>query len=147
MFHHLNCVFFLQVSLPVNVLPVSFPGHAHSQSFNAPDDLPKTVARTLNQGSSPMSMDFHPIQQTLLLGWFCNLILFSFVKSSSKCCSDLICTLLFLSDNSVGTNVGDIGLWEVGSRERLVQKNFKVWDLSACTMPLQVSHFSLVKYS
>jgi hypothetical protein len=51
------------------VLPVSFPGHAgHSQAFNAPDDLPKTVARTLNQGSSPMSMDFHPIQQTLLLG-------------------------------------------------------------------------------
>ncbi|KAL0354840.1 UNVERIFIED_CONTAM: protein TOPLESS [Sesamum radiatum] len=56
-----------EVNLPVNVLPVSFPGHAHSQTFSAPDDLPKTVARTLNQGSSPMSMDFHPIQQTLLL--------------------------------------------------------------------------------
>ncbi|XP_047960462.1 LOW QUALITY PROTEIN: protein TOPLESS-like [Salvia hispanica] len=93
-----------EVNLPVNVLPVSFPGHAHSQTFNATDDLPKTVARTLNQGSSPMSMDFHPIQQNLLL---------------------------------VGTNVGDIGLWEVGSRERLVQRNFKVWDLSACTIPLQ----------
>ncbi|KAG6426063.1 hypothetical protein SASPL_110277 [Salvia splendens] len=93
-----------EVNLPVNVLPVSFPGHAHSQAFNATDDLPKTVARTLNQGSSPMSMDFHPIQQNLLL---------------------------------VGTNVGDIGLWEVGSRERLVQRNFKVWDLSACTIPLQ----------
>ncbi|XP_075523439.1 topless-related protein 1-like isoform X1 [Primulina tabacum] len=95
-----------QVSLPVNVLPVSFPGHAHSQSFNVPDDLPKTVARNLIQGSSPTSMDFHPIQQSLLL---------------------------------VGTNMGDIGLWEVGSRERLVQKNFKVWDLSACTMPLQAA--------
>ncbi|GER44102.1 transducin family protein / WD-40 repeat family protein [Striga asiatica] len=95
------------VNLPVNVLPVSFPGHSHSQPpFNAPDDLPKTVARTLNQGSSPMSMDFHPIQQTLLL---------------------------------VGTNVGDIGLWEVGSRERLVLRNFKVWDVSACTLPLQAS--------
>lgn len=58
------------MNLPINVLPVSFPGHSssHSQAFNAPDDLPKTVARTLNQGSSPMSMDFHPIQQTLLLG-------------------------------------------------------------------------------
>ncbi|KAL3835512.1 hypothetical protein ACJIZ3_010248 [Penstemon smallii] len=93
-----------EVTVPMNVFPVSFPGHAHSQTFNAPDDLPKTVARTLNQGSSPMSMDFHPMQQTLLL---------------------------------VGTNVGDIGLWEVGSRERLVQRNFKVWDLSACSMPLQ----------
>lgn len=55
--------------------------------------------------------------------------------------------IAFLFDNSVGTNVGDIGLWEIGSRERLVQKNFKVWDLSACTMPLQVPHFSIVKYS
>ncbi|KAA8541952.1 hypothetical protein F0562_023104 [Nyssa sinensis] len=95
-----------EVNLPVNILPVSFPGHAHSQAFNAPDDLPKTVARTLNQGSAPMSMDFHPLQQTLLL---------------------------------VGTSVGDIGLWEVGSRERLVLRNFKVWDLGACSMPLQAA--------
>ena len=58
----------MKVNLPVNVLPVSFTGHGHAQTFNAPDDLPKTVMRTLNQGSNPMSMDFHPIQQTLLLG-------------------------------------------------------------------------------
>nr|XP_034899874.1 topless-related protein 1 isoform X1 [Populus alba]XP_034899875.1 topless-related protein 1 isoform X1 [Populus alba]XP_034899876.1 topless-related protein 1 isoform X1 [Populus alba] len=96
-----------EVNLPVNVLPLSFPGHGHGhgQTFNAPDDLPKAVVRTLNQGSSPMSMDFHPVQQTILL---------------------------------VGTNVGEIGLWEVGSRERLVLRNFKVWDLNACSMPLQV---------
>ncbi|OAY36934.1 topless-related protein 1 [Manihot esculenta] len=97
-----------EVNLPVNVLPVSFPGHGHGhgQTFNAPDDLPKTLSRTLNQGSSPMSMDFHPVQQTILL---------------------------------VGTNVGDVGLWEVGSRERLVLRNFKVWDLSTCSMPLQAA--------
>ena len=41
-------------------------------------------------------------------------------------------------DASVGTNVGDVGLWEVGSREKLVLKNFKVWNLGACSMPLQV---------
>ncbi|KAL8138632.1 hypothetical protein V2J09_004633, partial [Rumex salicifolius] len=115
-----------EVNLPVNVLP--FPGHAHahvhghghvqshgqgqgqgqgpghSQVFGASDDLPKTVARSLNQGSSPKSMDFHPIQQTLLL---------------------------------VGTLVGDVTLWEVGSREKLVSRNFKVWDLGNCSMPLQ----------
>ncbi|GAY59106.1 hypothetical protein CUMW_192050 [Citrus unshiu] len=82
-----------EINLPVNVLPVSFTGHSHSHShvsFSAPEDLPKTVTRTLNQGSSPMSMDFHPVQQTLLL---------------------------------VGTNVGDIGLWD--SWERLVLRNFK----------------------
>ncbi|KAG6782050.1 hypothetical protein POTOM_011437 [Populus tomentosa] len=101
-----------EVNLPVNVLPLSFPGHGHGhgQTFNAPDDLPKAVVRTLNQGSSPMSMDFHPVQQTILL---------------------------------VGTNVGEIGLWEVGSRERLVLRNFKVWDLNACSMPLQVFYFIL----
>ncbi|XP_043721893.1 protein TOPLESS-like [Telopea speciosissima] len=95
-----------EVNLPANILPVSYPGQSHSQPFNTPDELPKTVMRNLNQGSSPMSMDFHPIQQTLLL---------------------------------VGTNVGDIGLWEVGSRERLVLKIFKVWDLGACSMPLQAA--------
>ncbi|GLT74988.1 hypothetical protein SLA2020_467470 [Shorea laevis] len=99
-----------EVNLPVNMLPITFPGHGHGQTlgqtFNVPDDLPKTVLRTLNQGSSPMSMDFHPVQQTLLL---------------------------------VGTNVGDIALWEVGSRERLILKNFKVWDLTACTMLLQAA--------
>ncbi|XP_010250287.1 PREDICTED: protein TOPLESS-like isoform X1 [Nelumbo nucifera] len=95
-----------EVNLPVNILPVTYPGQSHSQAFNIPDDLPKTVARTLTQGSCPMSMDFHPVQQTLLL---------------------------------VGTNVGDIGLWEVGSRERLAFRNFKVWDLGACSMPLQAA--------
>ena len=38
----------------------------------------------------------------------------------------------------VGTNVGDISLWEVGSRERLAHKPFKVWDISVASMPLQV---------
>lgn len=37
----------------------------------------------------------------------------------------------------VGTNVGDISIWEVGSRERLAHKTFKVWDVSACSMPFQ----------
>lgn len=64
----INLLSFFQVNLSVNVLPVSFTGHSHSQAFSAPEDLPKTVTRTLNQGSSPMSMDFHPVQQTLLLG-------------------------------------------------------------------------------
>ncbi|CAD6202940.1 unnamed protein product [Miscanthus lutarioriparius] len=91
-----------EVNLPMNMLPVTYPqSHNYQQ-----DDFHKTVARTLSQGSTPMSMDFHPLQQTLLL---------------------------------VGTNVGDIGLWDVGTKERLVVRNFKVWDLSKCTMALQAS--------
>ncbi|CAM8878616.1 unnamed protein product [Rhodiola kirilowii] len=95
-----------EVNHPVNSMPIPFPSHGHSQSFMAPDDMPKTVARTLNQGSSPMSMDFHPVQQTLLL---------------------------------VGTDVGDLGLWDIGIKERLMSKTFKVWDPSACSMPLQAA--------
>ncbi|KAJ6802893.1 topless-related protein 1-like isoform X1 [Iris pallida] len=37
----------------------------------------------------------------------------------------------------VGTNVGDIAIWEVSSRQRLGHRNFKVWDLQACSMLLQ----------
>lgn len=33
----------------------------------------------------------------------------------------------------VGTNVGEISLWEVGTRDRLAHKPFKVWDLAAST--------------
>lgn len=53
-------------------------------------------------------------------------------------CIILLLAMLIIS---VGTNVGDTALWEVGSRERLALKNFKVWDLSACSMQLQVLTF------
>ncbi|XP_024384334.1 protein TOPLESS-RELATED PROTEIN 2 isoform X3 [Physcomitrium patens] len=81
-------------------------GTSHPQNNVSPDDLPKSVARSLNQGSCVMSMDFHPIQQSVLL---------------------------------VGTNVGDIGIWEVGSREKLAQRTFKVWDITAASMPMQAA--------
>ncbi|XWS26191.1 hypothetical protein CRYUN_Cryun26dG0009900 [Craigia yunnanensis] len=64
-------------------------------------NLPKTVARILNEGSSPMSIDFHPVQQTFLL---------------------------------VGTNIGDIGLWDVNSGEKMLSRNFMVWNIGACSM-------------
>lgn len=48
------------------MLPGINPGQS-STTFNA-TEFPKTVARTLNQGSAPTSMDFHPVQHTLLLG-------------------------------------------------------------------------------
>ncbi|KAL3645777.1 Protein TOPLESS-RELATED PROTEIN 2 [Castilleja foliolosa] len=83
---------------------VSFSGSTHPPNIHSSDDLPKTVVRSLSQGSNVMSMDFHPQQQTVLL---------------------------------VGTNVGDISIWEVGSRERLALKNFKVWDISACSTAFQ----------
>ncbi|CAL5419422.1 unnamed protein product [Camellia sinensis] len=40
----------------------------------------------------------------------------------------------------VGTNVGDVSIWEVGSRERLAHKPFKVWDLSAYSFGERCHH-------
>ncbi|CAI0444241.1 unnamed protein product [Linum tenue] len=64
-------------------------------------DLPKKVVKILTEDSSQTSMEFHPVQHTLLL---------------------------------VGTSTGYIGLWEVASGEKLFGWNFKVWNISACTM-------------
>ncbi|XP_068312754.1 topless-related protein 1-like isoform X2 [Pyrus communis] len=76
-----------------------------STAFSAAD-FPKTVARTLNLGSVPTSMDFHPVQHTLFL---------------------------------VGTNVGDISLWDVSSREKLLSRSFQVWDIGASSMMLKAT--------
>ncbi|KAF2584466.1 hypothetical protein F2Q70_00037208 [Brassica cretica] len=91
---------------PVNVLPVTYPGQNHAHAAYSTDDLPKTVSRVLSQGSAIKSMDFHPVQQTMLL---------------------------------VGTNLGDIAIWELGSRDKLASRSFKVWDLATCTGNLQAS--------
>ncbi|KAA8545214.1 hypothetical protein F0562_019998 [Nyssa sinensis] len=39
----------------------------------------------------------------------------------------------------VGSSNGEITLWEVGMREKLVSKPFKIWDISACTLAFQAS--------
>ncbi|CAL2225933.1 unnamed protein product [Prunus armeniaca] len=46
---------------------VTDPGESHMSTVAIPNGLPTTVALTLNEGSSPMSTDFHPIWQTILL--------------------------------------------------------------------------------
>ncbi|KAH8952549.1 hypothetical protein BDL97_09G090800 [Sphagnum fallax] len=91
---------------PDEVKTINYAGPSHPQTASSADDLPKAVARTLNQGSCVMSMDFHPVQQSVLL---------------------------------VGTNVGDIGIWEVALRDRLANRTFKVWDISAASMPMQAA--------
>ncbi|KAJ7958799.1 Topless-related protein [Quillaja saponaria] len=88
------------------ILQVPNPTQSHNSTYCTPDELPKTVARTMNQRSAPTSMDFHPVQQTLLL---------------------------------VGTNTGDISLWEVSSMERFVSRNFQVWDIGESSMTLKAS--------
>ncbi|KAK4746755.1 hypothetical protein SAY87_025792 [Trapa incisa] len=93
-------------NLPVNILPITYNSQSHGQSSYSSDDLPKNVVMTLSQGSAVKSMDFHPVQQILLL---------------------------------VGTNMGDVAVWELGSRARIALRNFKVWDLGACPMALQAS--------
>lgn len=93
-------------NLPVNILPVTYPGQSPAHTLFSSDDLPKTVVVNLNQGSAVKSMDFHPVQQTLLL---------------------------------VGTNIGDVAVWDVGGRERLASRSFKIWELGTSSMTLQAS--------
>lgn len=45
-----------------------------------------------------------------------------------------------LTKYKVGTISGEIMIWDLGSREKLVQKDFKVWDIGVCSMPLQVNN-------
>lgn len=118
---------------------MSFSGASHPANIYTQDDLPKQVVRNLNQGSNVMSLDFHPVQQTILLGtYWKHICSFSF-KTLCPCSVHYIYCVLDFSCNTVGTNVGDIGIWEVGSRERIAHKTFKVWDISSCTLPLQVT--------
>ncbi|XP_010528913.1 PREDICTED: topless-related protein 3-like [Tarenaya hassleriana] len=39
----------------------------------------------------------------------------------------------------VGSDSGEITLWELSLRERLTSKPFKIWDISACSLPFQAS--------
>jgi len=63
-----------------------------------------------------------------------NLVYFHLVMSIV-----FILFLKLLSVFLVGTNVGDIAVWEVSCRERLAHRTFKVWDLPACSTVLQVT--------
>ena len=69
-------VSFCRLIYLLNVLPVTFPGDGHAQAFSAPDGLAKNYHMDLKQGLFTMSMDFHPVQQTLLLGLSSNIELY-----------------------------------------------------------------------
>lgn len=122
----------------------------------------------MHQGSAVTSMDFHPSHLTVLLGMKALYIylLFSAVypmepnetestnpnpspstqthknnrKEKNPCIG--ICFIMnkFLTRScfAVGCSSGEISLWELGSREKMVSKPFKVWDVASCSLPFQV---------
>lgn len=51
-------------------IQVTYPTPPQHASWSL-DDLPRTLACTINQGSNVTSMDFHPLHHTLLLGMNC----------------------------------------------------------------------------
>lgn len=55
-------------NLPVTILPGVYANQSHGQSSYSTDDLPRNVVMTISPGSAVKSMDFHPVQQILLLG-------------------------------------------------------------------------------
>lgn len=72
-----------------------------SSGQSKPVDLPKNVACVLNENSSPTTMDFLPVDDSVLL---------------------------------VGTDIGDIALWDLLSKKKVFCRSFNVWDIGACTM-------------
>ncbi|CAN6850049.1 hypothetical protein Bca4012_052758 [Brassica carinata] len=86
-----------------SVEEVTYPA-PRQQALWSPEDLPLKVALALHQGSTVTSMEFHPMQNTLLL---------------------------------VGSATGEITLWELAVREKLVTRPFKVWDMTNCTNQFQ----------
>ncbi|KAL7246137.1 hypothetical protein ACSBR2_001302 [Camellia fascicularis] len=48
------------------------------------------------------------------------------------------CTMHQGSAVTIGSATGEITLWEVGMRYKLVSKPFKIWDMANCYMLLQV---------
>ncbi|KAK4769627.1 hypothetical protein SAY86_027777 [Trapa natans] len=86
-----------------SVEEVTYPIARHQTSWSI-EDLPRTVAFTIHQGSPVTSMDFHPTHPTVLL---------------------------------VGCNGGEITIWELRSRKRLVSKAFQIWDSSSCSLTFQ----------
>ncbi|KAL6223866.1 hypothetical protein ACLB2K_002723 [Fragaria x ananassa] len=101
-------------NLPVTILPGVYANQSHGQSSYSTDDLPKNVVMTISPGSAVKSMDFHPVQQILLLG-----------KQ--------------LFRERVGTNIGDVMIYELPSHERIAIRNFKAWDLGQCSVALQAT--------
>ncbi|KAL0672434.1 hypothetical protein Bca4012_000414 [Brassica carinata] len=99
-----------------NISPVPYSGQPHGRNIISLDEFPKVVVTTLAQGSRVTSMDFHPIQQILLL--------------------DSVRVLRYTL--SVGTIGGDVFLWDVGARQMISEKGFEVWKLDACSKELQV---------
>ncbi|KDO36811.1 hypothetical protein CISIN_1g041214mg, partial [Citrus sinensis] len=50
----------------LNTLSVECKSCSHAHHLSSYNDLPKKIMGDLNQCSSVKSMDFHPVQQTLL---------------------------------------------------------------------------------
>jgi hypothetical protein len=137
-------------------LQATYPAPIPQSSWSL-DDLPKTVACTLSQGSNVTSMDFHPSRNTLLLGTIkiANLLIKKkiLLQLASTKGVHVIWVNLWISTpyrfschvccSIVGSANGEITLWEIGLRERLVSKPFKIWDMQACSAQFQVTEHKL----
>ncbi|KAG7603609.1 Topless-related protein 3 [Arabidopsis thaliana] len=86
-----------------SVEEVTYPAPRQQAPWSL-EDLPTKAALALHQGSTVTSMEFYPMQNTLLL---------------------------------VGSATGEITLWELAARERLVSRPFKIWDMSNCSHQFQ----------
>lgn len=90
----------------MRTVPGSVQGPNQGLGFGLANDFPTMVVRTLNLSSAAATMDFHPIQQTMLL---------------------------------VGMDSGEINLWEVSSKEKILSRSFQLRDIGSCSMTLKAA--------
>ncbi|XP_078171506.1 topless-related protein 1-like [Carex rostrata] len=87
------------------------------------EKLPTSLVMELRLDSAVVSMDFHPIQQTLLLG---------VVKFPIN-----LFLLLEFVRKSVGTSSGEVSIWDVSSKERIHKKCFGLLNNAAFSAVIQ----------
>lgn len=127
------------------IFQVTYPAPRQQASWSL-EDLPRTVAFTLHQGSTVTSMDFHPTHHTLLLGNDCESYEPHCVCHIPDFLGEVLRFKIFLYCSiftywvfwTVGSNNGEVTLWELGLRERVISKPFKIWDMTTRPLAFQV---------
>ncbi|EEF46923.1 WD-repeat protein, putative [Ricinus communis] len=99
----------------------SITSHPSRSIFNLPDDLFESPPKQ-NTSESPGVISNTDLPKTV------GRILNEGSAPTSMDFHPVHQTLLL-----VGTSMGDIGLWEVSSGEKLLSRNFKVWEIGACS--------------
>nr|TKS11864.1 hypothetical protein D5086_0000068850 [Populus alba] len=113
-------------------VPIPSDDHLFSTSSdsNPPSQTTSMLVSTSSASNSTLSSEAHSSisSEALSLGDPTNIGIAAITDGSED-----ITSAHYSSISEIGTFVGDTGLWEVRSGESLLSRNFKVWDIAACS--------------